>query len=175
MTSVDRRCAVLREFFRHHGWIADIPKNYAHYVGMMADLISARVGKPAVSPRECIKNSLTYEYAIVGSAGIICTIPAMTGRGCFIIQGQEKIVLIQEVRLRTEPCVTYIPSPPGHERKKADGPCCELLVEGATVPVRVRILNDAVVELDTDMINKRRQGYKVNRNIRSGVQYVFFG
>ena len=169
MTSVDRRCAILREFFRYHGWIADIPKNYAHYVGMMADLIGARVDKPAVSPRECIKNSLTYEYAIVGDApsaglgakaGIICTIPAMTDRGCFIIQGQEKIVLIQEVRLRTEPCVTYIPSPPGHERKKADGPCCELLVEGATVPVRVRILNDAVVELDTDMINKDVRGIK---------------
>ena len=168
-TSVNRRCAILREFFRHHGWIADIPKNYLYYVGMMADLVDGRIKEPEVSPKECIKNSLTYEYTIVPfggdrgksrNTGIICTIPAMTDRGCFIIQGQEKVVLIQEVRLRTEPCVTYTPSSPGNERKKTDGPCCELLIEEATVPVRVRILNDAVVELDTDMIHKDIRGIK---------------
>ena len=160
MTSVDRRCAILREFFRCHGWIADIPKNYVHHIGMMANMAGGRVNKPETSPEECIKSSLTYEYAIVGEAGVVCTIPAMTDRGCFIIQGQEKVVLIQEVRLRTEPCVVYTPSPPGCERKRVDGPCCELLVEGATVPVRVRILSDAVVELDTDVIHKDIRGIK---------------
>ena len=159
-TSVGSRCVLLRGFFRHHGLIADIPKNYLHYVHMMADLVNGRVELPLESPEECLRNSSTYEHPIVVGDITMCTIPAMTNEGCFIIQGQEKVVLIQEVRLSTEPCVTHAVRPPGSERRKTDGPCCELMINGASVPVRVRVAKDSVVELDIDMIHNDIRGVK---------------
>lgn len=156
------------DFFRFHGWIADIPGNYVHYVNLMANLLGGSVEPPAASPEECISRSLTYEYTIIG-LGVNCAIPAMTKKGYFIIQGQEKVVLIQEVKLKTEPCVNFVRPLPGQERKKENGPCCELLIDGATVPARVRIMGDAVVELDTDMIHRDV------RNIKSiGIYEVMF-
>lgn len=156
MTSAEARRFVLRDFFRHHGWIADMPKNYRHYVQMMACLVGGSIAEPALGPDECIRESATYEYHIASEGRTVCRVPAMTDWGCFIIHGQEKVVLIQEVRLVTEPCITYVPSPPrpaGIERKRSDGPCCEVLLEGASVPVRVRISSESVVELDTDAIH----------------------
>lgn len=32
----------LERFFKEHGWIAEMPKNYAHYVELMFDSISER-------------------------------------------------------------------------------------------------------------------------------------
>ena len=151
LASTDHRCAILRGFFRHHGWVADIPKNYVHYVEMMADLVSGSIREPAMSCDECIRRSSTYEYSIVTDGVTLCTIPAMTDKGYFIIQGQEKVVLIQELRLHSEPCTMYY---------KYGKPCCELLIDGATVPARIRVADDYVVELDTDMIHNNMRGVK---------------
>ena len=154
---------MLRDFFRHHGWIADIPKNYRHYVDMMAGLVNGDIVEPPLSPAECIRGSTTYEYHITSEGRTVCRVPAMTDSGCFVIQGQEKVVLIQEVKLLMEPCITYVPShmrPAGRERKKSDGPCCEVLLDGASVPARIRISGESVVELDTDVIHNDMRGVK---------------
>ena len=117
---------------------------------MMAELVSGEVEEPAAEPDECIKNYATYEYTIVVDGSTLCTVPAMTSGGFFVIQGQEKVVPIQEVRLQTEPCVTL-----------AQGmPCRDLLIQGATVPLRVKIAQDSIVELDTDMIHNDLRGMK---------------
>jgi DNA-directed RNA polymerase beta subunit len=157
-SSLDRRYGILREFFRHHGWLADIPKDYAHYVTMMAELVNGHVDGPLAGIDECIKGSTTYEYAIIVGGSTICTVPAMTDKGYFVIQGQEKVVMVQEVRLQTEQCVTYVPppmrTPDSANKGRKGGPCCELFIDGATVPARVRIADDSVVELDTAMVHK---------------------
>lgn len=149
LTSAGSRCAILTGFFRYHGWVADIPKNYLHYVGMMAKLVNGSIEGPALSPDECMRASSTYEYTILADGRTLCTIPAMTDMGYFIIQGQEKVVLIQELRLSTEPYVS-----------NDCMPCCELLVDGASVPLRVRMASDSVIELDTDMIHRNMRGVK---------------
>jgi DNA-directed RNA polymerase beta subunit len=162
-TSADARCCVLRDFFRHHGWIADMPKNYGHYVRMMADLMAeGGVAGPDLSPEECIRKSATYEYHITSEGRKMCRVPAMTDWGCFIIQGQEKVVLIQEVRLVSEQCITYVPPPlrPVGVERRSGGPCCEVQIEGAPVPVRVRIPSESVAELDTDAIHRDMRGIR---------------
>jgi DNA-directed RNA polymerase beta subunit len=152
--SVQNRCSLLKEFFRHHGWVADIPRNYLHYVGMMAELVGGTAGKPVESPDWCIESSATYEYPIVVDGHTVCTVPAMTDGGCFIIQGQEKVVPVQEVKLQSEPCVTHVFG------KGTNGPCCEVLLDRASVPVRVRIADDHVIELDTHMVHRDLRGIK---------------
>jgi DNA-directed RNA polymerase beta subunit len=67
----------------------------------------------------------------------------MTDQGYFIIDGSEKVVIIQETRLPNEP-FTYITQ----QRE----PCCELFVESAHVPVKVKMEKNSVIVLDTSMI-----------------------
>ena len=169
----------------------------------MADEIGATVQKPEYSPEECMKEGITYEYSIIINEHTenpicICTIPAMTEEGYFIMQGSEKVVLIQEARLKSE-ILTHIDrhesknenkeivscenNPSKYENKKNDieskyvpncsSPCCELFISGANVPIRVRLVDDSVIELDTSVIHNNMM-----RGIRSVgmwevVTYIF--
>lgn len=157
--SAQERAIVLRSFFRENGWIAGMYENYQHYVGMMADVIGGRVGVPKYSPEECMRLHETYEYPIVAGGTVMCAVPAMTREGYFIIQGSEKVVIIQEVRLKSELFTTVDPSPDPRSGK-ASPACCEVFVEGAYVPIRVRIIDSSIVELDTHMIHNNLRGIK---------------
>ena len=112
---------------------------------MMADLVGGRVGEPKATPDKCMMTQETYEHEIVVGGAAVCTVPAMTDRGYFIIKGSEKVVLIQEVRLKSE---------------LFSGAGCELSIEGASVPVRLTMVNDSVIELDTHMIHNNMRGIK---------------
>lgn len=142
------RALLLREFFRSNGWIAGMHENYRHYVSMMAGAIDSHVGEPVRTPEECMTNHATYEYQIIAGRAVMCTIPAMTQEGYFIIHGSEKVVVIQEVRLKSELFTTVSPA------------CCELFVDTAYVPVRVRVVDNSVIELDTHMIHRNVRGIK---------------
>lgn len=109
---------------------------------MIATIIDGIVINPVLSPKECTKQSKSYEYSIVcrKSNTLLCTMPAMTPNGYFVIQGSEKVIMIQEVRLRTEPCIV--------------SDCCELFIYNAFVPVRIKLVNNSILELDTSMINR---------------------
>ncbi len=144
-----RRVGTLKEFFDTKGWIAGLHENYKHYVCAMADYIDCEVRSPALDPDECIAAKRTHEYEIVAAGKTMCTIPAMTREGCFVIQGSEKAVIIQEVRLRTEPFTT--------RGKTAQ---CELFVDRASVPIRITMVDDSVIELDTNMIHNEMRGIK---------------
>ena len=112
----------------------------------MASYIGGRVRPPILGRDECMENRETYAYSIVVAGRVMCTIPAMTDQGYFIIQGSEKVVLIQEVRLKNE--------------LFASSTGCELLVEGASVPVRINMVDSSVIELDTQMIHKNIRNIK---------------
>ena len=210
--SAERREVILRHWIRHNGWIAGLYEDYLHHVHIMADEIGGTVKKPRYSPEECMKKSITYEYSIMINEHTenpicICTIPAMTEQGYFIMQGSEKVVLIQEARLKSE-ILTYIDrqesknenkeiislaqlehksqcvlshyspskrendtlcpsenvvSEPEIESKyvhSCSSPCCELFVNGAHVPIRVRLVDDSVIELDTFSIHKNMRGIR---------------
>ncbi len=146
--SAERRATVLRNFFREQGWIAGMYENYQHYVAMMADVIGGRISVPKYSPDECMRLHETYEYPIVAGGVAMCAVPAMTRGGYFIVQGSEKVVVIQEVRLKSELFTTVDPA------------CCELFVENAYVPIRVRIVDSSIIELDTHMIHNNLRGIK---------------
>ena len=139
---------MLRKFFRNKGTIAELPRNYANYVSSMADLIGGRVGEPLLTPEECMIHHKTYEYRIIVAGGVVCTIPSMTDQGYFIIQGSEKVIVIQENRLASEPFTTANPA------------CCELFAQGASVPIRVKMVDNSVIELDTSMIHRNMRGVK---------------
>ena len=194
--SAERREVILRQWIRHNGWIAGLPENYLYHAHMMADEIGGTVRKPEHSPEKCMKNNITYEYSIMINEHTenpicICTIPAMTEEGYFIMQGSEKVVLIQEARLKSE-ILTHIDrqesknenkeiislleyendsmNPSEYEIRTSDieskyvpncsSPCCELFISGAYVPIRVRLVDDSVIELDTFSIHKNMRGIK---------------
>ena len=113
---------------------------------MMADLVGGRVVDPKTSPERCIETQDTYEHEIVVGVDVACTVPAMTDPGYFIIKGSEKVVLIQEVRLKNELFSNLYG--------------CELSVEGASVPVKLTMVNDSIIELDTHMIHNNMRGIK---------------
>ncbi len=112
----------------------------------MADFIGGRITGPHSTPKECINNHDTYEYNIIVGGKIACTIPAMTEKGYFIIKGSEKVVLIQEVRLKSEMFSTPT--------------SCEILSENGSVPVRLTMVNHSVLELDTSMIHNNMRGVR---------------
>ncbi len=101
----------------------------------MAEHVACRIVGPVRSADG------TYEYLFVNRE-VVCSIPAMTDQGYFIIKGSEKAVMIQEVRLKSELFTVALPA------------SCELYVEGAYVPTRVRMVDDSVMELDTSMIHR---------------------
>ena len=164
----------LEKFFKEHGWIAEMPANYAHYVELMFDSISEGAGgyrffrespfgerdlkvvpeescsnaelelcDPTHDPGYCTENALSYEYTVKRITGEeVCCIPAMTDEGYFIIDGEKKVLLIQEVRLKTE---HYVMDEP---------PRCECNLMGSYNPVKVSIQKCSQLQIDTSMINK---------------------
>ena len=108
----------------------------------MASYVNGHIVHPAMNPDECVACATTFEYEIAVNDVKLCMVPAMTDGGFFIIQGAKKVLMIQETRLKSEPFVTLAP------------PCCELFVQNAVVPVRIQIVDDSVIELDTKMIHK---------------------
>jgi hypothetical protein len=144
-THAGSRALILRDFFRNHGWIAGLPANYRHYVDLMHGLLGSRyrIVDPCSTLEECISLKRDYEYSVVDNNGnVICNIPAMTEGGYFVIQGEEKVLLIQEVRLKSEPYVLD------------DPPSCECNIMGSYVPARIIIEECSVIMLDTSMIYK---------------------
>lgn len=146
---------ILKEFFRSKGWIAGLRENYVEYVHMMAGLIDGRVRGPACTPEDCISTQDTYEYDIVVGGVVMCTIPAMTNSGYFIIKGSEKVIIIQEVRLKTEIFTLFSPSV-----EESGVAVCELFIEKAHVPTRISMVDNSVIELDTHMVHKNMRGIK---------------
>ena len=160
----------LERFFKEHGWIAEMPANYAYYVELMFNSIleasdenrSFRERKddfkveerscsnaelelcdPKHDPGYCTENALSYEYTVKRITGEeVCCIPAMTDEGYFIIDGEKKVLLIQEVRLKTE---HYVMDEP---------PRCECNLMGSYNPVKVSIQKCSQLQIDTSMINK---------------------
>ena len=157
MSAADKRALIVRDFFRHHGWIANMKENYDHYVSKMAILIDGRVIGPLYTPEQCLSDMLTYEHTLVGHSAQ-CTIPAMTDGGYFIIKGAEKVLVIQETRLQTEPYTTK--------------DSCELFVDGAIVHTRIYIADDSVIYLDTSMILKDIRGVS-SIGIYELIMYIF--
>lgn len=152
MSVESKRALIVRDFFRHHGWTAGLKENYEHYVKMMAGLLHGTVVDPAQNPDVCISKMTTYEHSIVVDGKVACTVPAMTDGGYFVIQGAEKVLVIQETRLQTEPFVA---------REAATGKTsCELFVSGAAVPTRIHIVDDSVIDLDTSMIKNNMREVK---------------
>ena len=248
--SAERREVILRHFLRHNGWIAGLHENYVYHVQLMADEIGGTIMKPKYSPDECMKYGTTYEYSIMINEHTenpicICTIPAMTEEGYFIMQGSEKVVLIQEARLKSE-ILTHIDRQESkNERKeiisyyeennsglfkksdtlsgtrtklqvcnlthlqlceisesegesvlskyaatrtpwcpsdnesneskyvpRCSSPCCELFLSGAYVPIRVRLVDDSVIELDTFLIHNNMRGIR-SVGIWEVITYIF--
>jgi len=177
--SAERRINILIEYLRQNGWIGRLPKNYKYYVYKISDEIGCNILPPTLSPDQCIARGRTYEYSVmVNSDTCIFTIPAMTEGGYFIIQGSEKVVLIQEVRLKTEILTTIERIESKNEDKEIIGdvdeiyeasmlfqagcvyPCCELLLQDAYVPIKVRLVDDSIIELDTSSIHNNMRGIK---------------
>jgi DNA-directed RNA polymerase beta subunit len=138
--------SILKSFFRREGWIAGLHKNYTQYVNMMADLVGGRVCDPTQTPEECVARQETYQYDIVVGGITMCKIPAMTTKGYFIIQGSKKVIVIQEVRLKTELFTSNA--------------SCEIFLEKAHVPTRISMVDNSVIELDTNMIHNNMRGIK---------------
>ena len=132
-----------------------MPNNYKHYVFLMCDRLTDIVDHPRlIEPRcnssQCVTDKRSYEYEVVDNAdNVVCTIPAMTDQGFFIIQGEQKVQLIQEVRLRTEHFLSDNP------------PCCICNIMNSVVPVKIRISNRSLIQLDTFMIHRDLRGVKV--------------
>ena len=132
-----------------------MPNNYKHYVSLMCDRLTdiyddPRLIEPRWNSSQCVTDKRSYEYEVVDNAdNLVCTIPAMTDQGFFIIQGEQKVQLIQEVRLRTEHFLSDNP------------PCCICNVMNSVVPVKIRISNRSLIQLDTFMIHKDLEGVKV--------------
>lgn len=141
------RTLVLRQFFRDNGWIAGLYENYKYYVLLIADYIGGRAVDPSREYDVCKKERATYEYSIVAGGVVMCTIPAMTPHGYFVIDGSEKVVIIQEVRLR-------------QELFAAPDATCELFLDGAHVPIRLRMVDDSIIEFDTSMIRNNIRDIK---------------
>ena len=166
---------------------------------MMADEIGGSIMEPKYSPDECMKYGTTYEYSIIINEHAenpicMCTIPAMTEEGYFIMQGSEKVVLIQEARLKSE-ILTHIDRQESKNENKeiisyyeenentdigieskyvpsCSSPCCELFISGAYVPIRVRLVDDSVIELDTSLIHNNMRGIK-SVGIWEVLTYIF--
>jgi DNA-directed RNA polymerase beta subunit len=149
--SVVARELVLRDFFRNYGWVAGMPRDYRCYMEDAARTAYGDLIEPVYDEETCMERSLTYEYTIRGE-DFSFTLPAMTEGGYFIIQGSEKVLLIQEVKLQTEPCVVLSEA----------AIYCELLVKGAVAPSKVALVDSSRIELDTSMIYKST---KDNRSI----------
>lgn len=145
----------LAKFFRENGWIANMPANYAHYVQLILHSIEGacnassessqacklELHKPEHDYQYCIDNGMSYEYIIKRDTGKIeCCIPVMTDEGYFIVDGEKKVLLIQEVKLKTE---HYIISDP---------PSCECNLMGSYNPVKISIQNGSQLQMDTSMI-----------------------
>lgn len=138
MSAAEQRILLIRDFFRQYGWIAGLYEDYVAYVQKMALLLNATIINPLHSIDECLNNNLSYEYLFKQDNNIICTIPALTTEGYFIIQGTEKVILLQEVRLPSELFINKN--------------ICELFIPNAKVPLKVNIVNESKILLDTSMI-----------------------
>ncbi len=155
--SADQKVLALRNFFREKGFIANSFVNYKYYVDMMADCIDGRVVGPNQTLEKCKQTHTTYEYTIVAGGVFMCTVPAMTEDGYFVINGSEKVVIIQEVKLKHELFTSKASlDPSGGESFTL----CELFVEKAYVPVRLQMVDESVIELDTSMIQNNIRGTK---------------
>ena len=145
---------ILRDFFRQHGLAAGMPRDYRRHMEEIARTAGGSLEGPEYDEETCIARSLTYEYTVVAE-DFSFTIPAMTEGGYFVIQGSEKVLLIQEVKLQSEPCVTV-----ELQKHGVRAVCCELLTRGALVPTRIAVIDCSRIELDTSMIHNDLQKNK---------------
>lgn len=146
-----KREVILKDFFKHHGWIADITSDYMYYIRKIEYEMFAVMHFPQYSEEECKKNGYTYEYRFESNKYNF-TIPAMTAGGYFIIEGADKVMLIQELRLKTEPYVYKL---------TRDEIVCELNIENNkhNVPIKI-MLKNGIIELNTIMIHKNLKNCK---------------
>lgn len=138
--STEKRVLLVRDFFREYGWIAGIYENYVWHAQRMATLLTGVLTEPEFTEEQCVEDGLTYEYSIRRNDCLVCHIPAMTREGYFIIQGAEKVVLLQEIKLHSDLYVTTNPI------------MCELSLPNAHVPLKVKLIQDSKLYLDTSMI-----------------------
>lgn len=139
----EQRILLVRDFFRQYGWIAGLYDNYKFYAKKMAELLDGELKEPEYSYTECKNKELSYEYSIVKNNEVLCNIPALTPEGYFVIQGAEKVLLLQEMRLQYEPYITV----------EMSSVQCELFVRNAKVPLKIKLVNRSQIILDTSMIH----------------------
>lgn len=138
METTQYRAVLIRDFFRQYGWIAGLFEDYVIYAEKMASLWNADLIEPQHTIQQCIDNGLSYEYTIRKNGKKLCNIPALTKDGYFIIQGSEKVILLQELRLQSELYITETG--------------CELFISNAKVPLKIIVQNNSILLLDVSMI-----------------------
>lgn len=138
METTQYRTVLIRDFFRQYGWIAGLYEDYVIYANKMASLWNADLIEPKHTIQQCIDNGLSYEYTIQRNGKKLCNIPALTKDGYFIIQGSEKVMLLQELRLQSELYITETG--------------CELFISNARVPLKIIVQNNSILLLDVSMI-----------------------
>lgn len=134
---------LMNDFFREFGFIAKLYDNYIHYMEKIALILNAEIIYPKLTYNECIKNNLSYELKFKKGETTYCKLPALTEHGYFIIQGVEKVIILQELKLSSELYITE------------NG--CELMIKNALVPLKI-IENKAIFILDASMICKDIKG-----------------
>ena len=142
---------LVKSFFMFHGYYAELKNNYKEFLEKAVENFETKVSEMFEIPEKLImytdwsEEARTYRWEFRDSERrLLFHLPAITDQGYFVINGEAKVMLITEMRLRSSWYLT----------RNDSTISCQCCINNSNMPVIIELLNSSTLQINLGMIYK---------------------